>query len=264
MTGSKTPSDKHSGADPYAQLSKTQARNRRTGPIIIGATVAVVLIIGLVAFLATRGGGNDKVTADTGAAAAKNATQETAAVTVSGEDLAAYPQNATSTLIDPSTDPAVGQTIPKLVGESFDGSKVTIDPADGTPKVILFVAHWCPHCQAEVPRIQTWINEGKLPKGVEVYTVSTAVNQQRPNYPPSQWLAGVGWAPKVLLDDATGTAAQSYALPGFPYFVLVDGQGKVVQRGSGEAAIEDVDKAVQNLAAVGGAATPSTTAPAAN
>jgi cytochrome c biogenesis protein CcmG/thiol:disulfide interchange protein DsbE len=255
MTGSKSTSDKHSGADPYAQLSKTHDRNRRTGPIIIGATVAVVLIIGLVAFLATRGGGDDKVTAGTGAAAAKSASQETATVTVSGEDLPAYPDSTKSYLADPATDPAVGSTIPKLVGQSFDGSKVTIDPTDGKPKVILFVAHWCPHCQAEVPLIQNWIAEGKLPKGVEVYTVSTAVSDQKPNYPPSQWLATVGWSPQVLLDDATGTAAQAYALPGFPYVVMADGQGKVVQRGSGEIPIDQFDQAVQSLASSSGSST---------
>ena len=255
MTGSKSTSDKHSGADPYAQLSKTQARNRRTGPIIIGATVAVVLIIGLVAFLATRGGNDSTAATGTGAAAAKAATQETAPVTVSGEDLPAYPKSTQSYLADPATDPAVGATIPKLVGQSFDGSKVTIDPTDGKPKVILFVAHWCPHCQAEVPLIQSWIDQGKLPKGVEVYTVSTGVSDQRPNYPPSKWLAGVGWAPQVMLDDDTGTAAQAYALPGFPYVVLADGQGKVVQRGSGEIPIDEFDQAVQGLVASSGSST---------
>jgi hypothetical protein len=43
--------------------------------------------------------------------------------------------------------------------------------------------------------------------------------------------------------------------------VMVDGEGKVVQRGSGEIPIEQFDAAVQSLAnASGGAA--STTAPA--
>lgn len=249
---------KTSASDPYSKLSQQNANRRNMGPIIVGATIAVVLIIGLVAFLATRGGDDEPAKADTGAAAASNASQETATVTVSGEDLSAYPDSPTAMLTDPASDPAVGQTIPKLVGQSFDGSTVTIDPDDGTPKVILFVAHWCPHCQAEVPRIQEWIDQGKLPEGVDVYTVSTGVSDQKPNYPPSKWLAGENWAPTILLDDDGGTAAQAYALPGFPYFVMADGEGKVVQRGSGEVAIEDFDAAVQALAA--GGAAPSTTA----
>jgi cytochrome c biogenesis protein CcmG/thiol:disulfide interchange protein DsbE len=250
---------KTSASDPYSKLSQQTESRKHLGPMIIGATVVAVLVIGLIVFLTTRGGDDETVKADTGAAAASNASQETASITVSGEDLSAYPDSPTAMLTDPASDPAVGETIPKLVGQSFDGSTVTVDPNDGKAKVILFVAHWCPHCQAEVPRIQDWIDQGKLPEGVEVYTVSTGVSDQKPNYPPSKWLAGENWAPTVLLDDDGGTAAQAYALPGFPYFVMADGEGKVVQRGSGEVAIEDFDAAVQSLAA---GATPSTTAAA--
>jgi cytochrome c biogenesis protein CcmG/thiol:disulfide interchange protein DsbE len=260
MTGSKSPTEKHKGPDPYSKLTHTQERNRKTGPIIIGATVAAVLVIGLIAFLATRGGGDDKVTTGSGAAAAANATQQTANVTVSGEDLPAYPSDATTPLVDPAKDPAVGSVIPKLVGQSFDGSPVTVDPTDGTPKVVMFVAHWCPHCQAEVPLIQQAIADGKLPKDVKIYTVSTAVSDQKPNYPPSNWLNKVGWQPQVLLDDAGGTAAQAYALPGFPYFVMANGQGKVVQRGSGEIPIADFEKAVDSLAATAGSGSTTTAA----
>src|SRR5438552_12519468 len=47
---------------------------------------------------------------------------------------------------DTEADPAVGKPMPTLRGTSFDGTPVTIAP-DGHPKVIAFVAHWCPHCQ---------------------------------------------------------------------------------------------------------------------
>ena len=36
---------------------------------------------------------------------------------------------------------------PEHSREYLDLEFITIDPADGTPKVIMFVAHWCPHCQ---------------------------------------------------------------------------------------------------------------------
>ena len=114
----------------------------------------------------------------------------------------------------------------------------------------MFIAHWCPHCQAEVPLVQQYLAEGKAPKGVDFYAVSTSVDDSKPNYPPSSWLAKVGWQPKTMLDDANSTAATSYALPGFPYFVLVGADGKVVQRGSGELPIDDFAKAVDQLAPV--------------
>ena len=43
---------------------------------------------------------------------------------------------------------------PPSPASDFDGDDITIGADDGTAKVILFVAHWCPHCQAEVPRDQ--------------------------------------------------------------------------------------------------------------
>lgn len=259
MTGSKQGA-KHQGADPYSKLSQAQTRRRNTGPLIIGATVLVVAVIALVVFLATRGSDDSKAAGGTGAAAAKSATQETASVTVQGEDLPAYPQGVTAPFTTAQDDPAVGKVAPTLVGESFDGSRITIDPADGTPKVILFVAHWCPHCQREVPLIKQWIADGNLPKGVQVYTVATATSDQRPNYPPSQWLSSVGWQPKVLLDDTSSTAAQAYGLPGFPYFVMTNGTGQVVTRGSGEIPIDTFGAQVDALAKDAGTSGTTTTA----
>lgn len=243
--------DKRKGADPYQDLSARQA-GRSRAPIVIGVAVAVVAVALVVAVILTSGGDDGAGTAEgTGAAAARDASQETATVTVQGEDLPQFTGSGAAALADPSGDGAVGRRIPTLTGESFDGSTVTIDPDDGRPKVIVFLAHWCPHCQAEVPRIQEWIDEGNQPDGVDLYAVSTAVAGDRPNYPPSAWLAREGWEPAVLLDDESGTAATSYALPGFPYFVLVDADGNVVQRGSGEVPIEEFDAAVQRLVSGG-------------
>lgn len=249
MTGTQKRS-----SDPYARYQRSVDERRNLGWVIGGGAVALVAVLALVAFLLTRGG-DEEVTAGTGAAAAKNATQETATVTIQGQDLPAYPQNTTTMLADPASDPAVGTVIPKLTGESFDGSEVVVDPADGTPKVIVFLAHWCPHCQAEVPLLQDYIDQGRLPDGVEMVAVSTAVSSDRPNYPPSRWLAREGWQPAVLLDDESGSAATAFGLPGFPYFVMVDGAGRVVQRGSGEVPIEEFDAAVQRLASSSGATT---------
>lgn len=250
MTGSNHKRDPHGGADPYSRLSHAREQRKRTYPLVIAGTVIVVVIFALVAFLATRSEDKGESPDGSGAAAAEAATQETAAVTVTGEPLAEMPAPAVgSSFTDPATDPAIGATAPALKGQTFDGGDVAIGPGDGTPKVIVFVAHWCPHCQAEVPRIQEWIDEGNLPKGVEIVAVSTAVDAERPNYPPSKWIASEGWTPQVLLDDAESSAAQAYGLSGFPYFVMVDGEGRVVARGSGEIPMGVFGEAVDALAA---------------
>jgi thiol-disulfide isomerase/thioredoxin len=217
--------------------------------MIVGATLAVVIVLGAVAFFVTRSENNsDKaaISADTGAQAAQNAKQEQASVTVIGEPLAAYPQTS-SMVAPPAEDPAVGQTPPVLEGFSFDGKPVKIDPADGRAKVVIFVAHWCPHCQAEVPLIQKWIDEGNQPENVDFYGVSTSVKRDQPNYPPSKWIIKEGFTPQVMLDNPSGTAAQAYALPGFPYFVMMDSSGKVTQRASGEVPIDQFGTLVTAL-----------------
>ena len=49
-------------------------------------------------------------------------------------------------------DPEIGYTAPSFKAQLNTGSElVTIDPADGTVRLIGFFAHWCPHCQREVP-----------------------------------------------------------------------------------------------------------------
>ncbi|MBS1836565.1 MAG: redoxin family protein [Actinobacteria bacterium] len=250
MTGSTHKRDPHGGADPYSKLAEAQSARKRT-PWIIGGAAVVVLILALIAVLVTTSSDDSSGTAaaGTGAAAAKDAKQETAKVEVKGASLVQMPSPAgDSPFTSASTDPAIGRQAPTLVGESFDRSKVTIDPTDGIPKVIMFVAHWCPHCQREVPLIQKWIAAGNLPKGVEIVTVSTAVADDRPNYPPSAWIAKEGWQPKVMADDGDGTAAQAYGLPGFPYFVMTNGKGEVVARGSGEVPIDQFAAAVDALA----------------
>ena len=151
--------------------------------------------------------------------------EETRAVTVAGDALPAMPESG--------GDPAVGTAAPDLLGKSFGGSPVTIG-RDGKPKLVLFVAHWCPHCQREVPLLVSWLKDHSLPDGVELLTVSTATSADRPNYPPSTWLEDEGWTAPVLADSADAAAATAFGLPGFPYLVGIDAQGKVVGRLSGE------------------------------
>ncbi len=237
-------SNKTSGPNPYTPSKPAPADSNKLPWIIGAAVVGVVVVIGLVVMFWPS---EDKSTdAGTGADAAKNAEKEVGEVAISGEDLPALPSTG-NLLPGAGEDPAVGLEAPKLSGESFDGSKVVIDPADGKPKMVVFLAHWCPHCQAEVPLIQQWIDEGKVPEGLEIFAVSTGVDSSKPNYPPSNWLASVGWTPPILIDDDAQTTAKSWGLTGFPFFVMVDAEGKVWQRGSGEVPIEDIDRLADEL-----------------
>ena len=62
-----------------------------------------------------------------------------------------------------AVDPAVGAAAPGFAATTFDGVEVSVQPGDGTAKVIGFFAHWCPHCQRELPRIVDWLANNQLP-----------------------------------------------------------------------------------------------------
>jgi len=239
--------DKRTGANPYGDISNNvAARQESPGKKVAVLVVGIVVVIAAIALLATQCGKDSTPAAkNTGAAQAQNATQQTAAVAVTGEPLPQYPADA-GLVADPATDPATGKTPPTLKGETFDAKPITIAPG-GKAKVVLFVAHWCPHCQVELPQIQKWIDDGNLPSDVEIYAVATATTESRPNYPASAWIANEKFAPQVLLDDEQGTAASAYGLTGFPYLVMMDKDGKVTNRASGEVPIDQFGTLVDSL-----------------
>jgi thiol-disulfide isomerase/thioredoxin len=202
----------------------------------VAAGLAVVVLVALAVALAVGAGGDDDTTT-TGNDAATTGT-----VVASGTPL---PE-----LTDSSDDPALGMTFPTLTGVDQSGEPMTISADDG-PMMVLFVAHWCPHCQREVPVVQQWVDDGGLPSGVDLLTVSTAIDPQRPNYPPDAWLAREGWTSPVLV-DADGTAAAATGLPAYPYFVAVDGDGRVAQRTSGELTTDQLDAVAGEIAGTAG------------
>jgi len=207
--------------------ASTKKTTPNRAPWIVAGIIVAVIGVAVVVAVATKGDGSK---------AASGAVQINP-VTVKGTPLPAYDQKA-------NPDPAIGMVPPTLVGSSFDGSAVTVAPG-GANRLTVFVAHWCPHCQRELPLLVKWIQTGGKPSNLQVSLVSTAVSADRPNYPPSVWLQEQDWPFKVLTDDANETAGTAWGLTAFPYMLLTDGSGKVVWRNAGEISMEDLTKAIQ-------------------
>ncbi|RPI10983.1 MAG: TlpA family protein disulfide reductase [Actinobacteria bacterium] len=201
---------------------------------LVPAIIGVVVLLAAIIAIALSGGG-DSDSADT------EGLEQVRPVEVSGTALPTFPGNEAS-----ASDPALGQPIPEVSGQSFDGAPVTIAPT-GNPQMLLFVAHWCPHCQAEVPVLSEWMNAGGLPAEVELTTIATGTSADAPNYPPSEWLAEYSWPSPILADSEDQAAANAFGLPSYPYFVLVDGDGNVVARATGELTPEQLDAAMAAL-----------------
>ena len=195
----------------------------RTVAVIVGGIV-LVSILALVAVIASNSGDSATDEAD------QAGLEQQRAVSVQGTHLP---------VLGAGADPAVGTQIPTVDGEDFAGAPVTIAPG-GTPKLVAFLAHWCPHCQAEVPRLVEAMAGGDTIDGVPVIGVATGTDESQPNYPPSAWLSGESWSAPVIADDMGNHAAEAFGLSGFPFFVAVDADGNVVARASGELSAEDV------------------------
>jgi cytochrome c biogenesis protein CcmG, thiol:disulfide interchange protein DsbE len=152
-------------------------------------------------------------------------------VTIEGAALAPMPEQTGVT--DAITDPSFGAVAPTLTGTNFVGDPVSIK-ADGRAKVVYFVAHWCPHCQREVPLVEELIKEGSKPDNLDLYAVSTSVKPEAGNYPPQAWLDQAHLEATIMRDDKVSSALVSYGGGGFPFAVYLDTDNKVIARSSGE------------------------------
>ena len=227
----KGPSGRATGKQSPSRGKVSKARGARRLPLV-GAVVVVVAVVLLGAIIITA------ATRDKGTA---NGVEQIRPVSISGDALPAY--------ADGGGDTAIGTTAPVLQGQSFDGTKVTLGGKTAKPTLVMFVAHWCPHCQAEVPRVVGWRKDGTIPNDIDLVAVSTEVDKVYPNYPPSSWLEKVGWPGASMADDANFSGAQAYGLSAFPFFVALDKDGKVLQRGTGELTRAEVQQLVQKLRA---------------
>lgn len=189
---------------------------------IIGGVVTLGLIVLLAASIATE----ESVDAGVGYGE----------VTVDGDPL--------PVLADNSSDTAIGMTAPTVSGADWEDTPVSITP-DGRAKIIVFLAHWCPHCQAEVPVIQQWLDDGSLPTDVDMYSIATSTDRFRPNWPPQDWLEEEGWSVPVIMDDEIGTAAVAFGMRGTPLYVVLDGDSGTVVRVAGQIGVTGLDTLAQ-------------------
>lgn len=181
-------------------------------PVWVWAAVAAVVVAALgIALLLTNSSNSNDLTIGE--------------VTASGSALPPYTGEG--------PDNALGRQAPVVRGDNFAGEPVTIGEP-GTPQVLVFLAHWCPVCQREVPVLVSWSEEGGDTEGVEVVGIATGIDRTRGNWPPGAWLREEGWPYQTLVDDSGNLAGQAFGLTSFPYFVVLDSTGKVVERVSGE------------------------------
>lgn len=142
-------------------------------------------------------------------------------------------------------DGALGLPAPEVRGTDFDGRGVAI-VNDGRMKVVLFLAHWCSHCQDEVSEVQAWVDGGGKPDNVDLYGVATGIDETRSNYPPDAWLEREGWTSPVLV-DTNDTVLRAFGLTAFPTWVFINADGAVALRIGGAIGAEQLTALFRGL-----------------
>jgi len=210
----------------------------RTVIIVVGV---IVLVLGLAGAAVLLAGGDDE---SSGGVLAPGETpretfsenvEQNQAVVVTGDPLPGL-----DAVVD--VDPAIGTAMPVVEGAGFDGRPITIGgPTDG-PTMYVFLAHWCPHCNDEIPELIELENRDGIPEGVGIVAISTAVDETAPNYPPSDWLVNKNWPSQwpVLADSVESTGFVVNGGGGFPYLLIADADGNVLDRASGAKSAEEL------------------------
>jgi hypothetical protein len=90
-----------------------------------------------------------------------------------------------------------------------------------------------------------WKASGDVPDGLQVIGVTTAVAPDRDHYPPSNWIRDeMKWDWPVLADSADNEALMAFGASGFPFVVILDTDGTVLSRWSGERGLEGLQESV--------------------
>ncbi len=132
--------------------------------------------------------------------------------------------------------------------EYYSDATTSISPADGTPRVWLVWAHWCPYCQQELPALAEWwpANAARFPN-TDFVTITTSIDDAGSN-PLVPYLDSSQFPFPVLVDPDLSIAGQ-FGTSAFPFWVVTDGNGQVVLRVAGAIGIEAIDSIFTQLEA---------------
>ena len=209
-------------------------KNNRTLVIVIAAVVAVLALAGIAVLL--TGGDDDSagvIDPDTTVDEPSGPVEQNRPVVVDGPPLPTLDRNL-------AADPAIGMAFPPMEGQGFDGTPISVGGATDGPTMLVFLAHWCPACNEEVPQLVELRNRDGVPEAMSVLGVSTAADNTAPNYPPSEWLADLDWPWPTLADDADSTAFVFGGGSAFPYLAILDADGTVLARDTGVKTAEEL------------------------
>lgn len=147
-------------------------------------------------------------------------------------------------------DQALGMAMGTIDGlDGYSEELVSIDPSDGTKRIWMIWAHWCPYCQQELPILTDWYPTVADQYETELVTVSTNIDPSRGN-PLEEYLVENQF-PFPVIVDPTNVAATKMGISAFPFWVVTDGDGVVLLRTPGLLEVPQLEQLFTQLENLG-------------
>jgi thiol-disulfide isomerase/thioredoxin len=128
-----------------------------------------------------------------------------------------------------------GGPAPQFTAQTLDGETFTNASLSGRVTLLQFWATWCPVCRNDEPAVDN-IERTFAGKGLIVLAVDVGESEETVR----TYLQANPRSCRVVVNDARSLAAR-FGVHGYPYYVLIDSQGKIagIQNGSGgEASLQ--------------------------
>jgi thiol-disulfide isomerase/thioredoxin len=209
---------RRAAAEVRESARRRQARRRTLGYALGGIALVVVVVLGVVAFMGGSGGDDDVQLS------------QPSEVTTRGE---------------PRSVPIpAGDAVPDFSAPAIGGGRIDWADYEGRPVVLPVWAPWCVHCQAELPVLNSVMQDYP---NVEMVTIVTGIGDQ-PGPDAAEFLADNGITAPTAIDDTTRKLFSAFGLEGYPTVFFIGSDGNVVQQMSGEVPEETLREVIGSLA----------------
>jgi len=127
--------------------------------------------------------------------------------------------------------PAVGAAIPDFTVKSQEGKTLTKADVLGKPTLMVFFASWCPHCQAEAPRIR---QIAQANPDLNVVMIGVGDRDTQADIYAFQGKFGLPFPTYADPTTPLGAAAAAWGIQSYPSLFAVDKNGIVRAVNTGE------------------------------
>lgn len=144
----------------------------------------------------------------------------------------------TTTFSETEEEPTVmtqGMMAPTFILKNIKGEEIQINPANDKKVYVLnFWATWCPPCQEEMPDLERFYK--KYGDKVQFY----GINLEESNKEVTSYIKSKGYTYPILM-DSTGDISQIFEISAIPTTIVINSEGKIVERITGGITLEELD-----------------------